>query len=134
MKNFDINKYKSNTVFIIPYIVQNRDLLTNIYIKKTDIQHVGLDNKLIVEYQFNSIKQYKYYNYILNNEENIFNVTINKTDDTKHLSITAKFYIPKYSTFTTTMLYKCGSSALVDADIKKCAIFWGDYTKYFFNF
>ena len=34
MKEFDINKYKSNTVFIIPYIIQNRDLLTNIYIKK----------------------------------------------------------------------------------------------------
>ena len=119
---FDINKFKSNSYYIIPNIVQNVDLFYKNTLKEVELKKIGLNTYLDVVYNNSDKKETSSIINMLYFEKNLYNTYEDVYNN--DIVFVVRFLVPKsYDTFCN-IISKSGESFLSVKDLKNTFKYW----------
>ena len=112
-----IASFKNLSALAAPYVIDNKDLLTNDAVKSVDIEKVGMFTYFVVNYKPVSEKQFSWLSYSLSKEKNYISSKI--TD-----SIEAKFLFPDDSSFITSILLYGDAELITKSILLENVFYW----------
>lgn len=121
---FDIQKLKSNSYYIIPFIIQNVDLLYKDALNCVSIKRVGFNTYLELRYKYTDEKEISSIRSMLDTEKYLYT----SYEDTicNDLFVVAKFLIPKPKDSLFRSVNKLGREFLSSSDLKHVYKYWKD--------
>ena len=119
---FDINKFESNSYYVIPFIIQNVDLLYFDTLYCVNIRKVGFNSYLEVKYHFTDKLQTSLISRMLSKEKNIYTTYEDVIND--EVLFVARFKIPESKSTLYDTLSKIGEDYLSVKDLKKVYKYW----------
>lgn len=121
----DIEKYKSNSIFILPFVVKNRNLSTDKSLIKCDLQKIGFYWFLTVDYCVNNIKQINGLKRQIDDECCLYNTHIDCCDS--KIILRAVYTLPKSMEMFADIVSKMGYESLTKTHVAENAIYWKEH-------
>lgn len=128
---FNKEKFKNNSIFIIPYIITNKELLTTNALYSSEIVTVGEKKYIRLLYNPTSVAQ-RYWIYKQSEYEYYFDSNVDVEADNKVL-LEVLYEIPKAKKAEMSCIEQGGFDILTKQNVVDNAIYWGYYSQEVLN-
>ena len=123
---FNKEKFKNNSIFIIPYIITNKELLTTNALYSSEIVTVGEKKYIRLLYNPISVAQ-RYWIYKQSEYEYYFDSKVDVEANNKVL-LEVLYEIPKAKKAEMSCIEQGGFDILTKQNVVDNAIYWGYYS------
>lgn len=123
---FNKEKFKNNSIFVVPYIITNRELLTTNALYSSEIVTVGEKKYIRLLYNPISVAQ-RYWICKQSESEYYFDSKVDVESNSKVL-LEVLYEIPKAKKAEVSCIEQCGFDILTKQNVVDNAIYWGYYS------
>lgn len=123
---FNKEKFKNNSIFVVPYIITNRELLTTNALYSSEIVTVGEKKYIRLLYNPISVVQ-RYWIYKQSESEYYFDSKVDVESNSKVL-LEVLYEIPKAKKAEVFCIEQGGFDILTKQNVVDNAIYWGYYS------
>lgn len=123
---FNKEKFKNNSIFVVPYIITNRELLTTNALYSSEIVTVGEKKYIRLLYNPISVAQ-RYWIYKQSESEYYFDSKVDVESNSK-VFLEVLYEIPKAKKAEVSCIEQGGFDILTKQNVVDNAIYWGYYS------